>query len=113
MAEERLKAAMQHNNNSASTGNRQRRPAGVPAQAKVMSGISRIPSARVKQPPSAMSGGASRVGQGGGVRKLTGRIVMKKVAEKLPLRYREEVMLQKAHTHGCRRMFWIHIVNNS
>ncbi|KAG0047683.1 hypothetical protein BGZ83_007308 [Gryganskiella cystojenkinii] len=92
-AEERLRAAMQQNNNinnSASSGNRQRRPVGASAKAKVMSGISRIPAARVKQPPSAMSGGASRVGQGGGVRKLAGRIVMKKVAEKLPLRYREE-----------------------
>ncbi|KAG0342773.1 hypothetical protein BG004_005592 [Podila humilis] len=56
---------------------------------------SRIPGGagrgRIPRPvASATAAAPSRVGPSGQVRKLVGRVVMKKVAEKLPLKYRDE-----------------------
>ncbi|KAG0357280.1 hypothetical protein BG005_003767, partial [Podila minutissima] len=47
---------------------------------------------RIPQPvaSSSLSAGPSRVGPGGQVRKLAGKLVMKKMAERLPLKYRDE-----------------------
>ncbi|KAG0038237.1 hypothetical protein BGZ82_000748 [Podila clonocystis] len=46
---------------------------------------------RIPRPvASSSSAGPSRVGPGGQVRKLAGKLVMKKMAERLPLKYRDE-----------------------
>lgn len=50
-----------------------------------------VAASRIPARPNTTSTGPSRVGPGGGVRKLAGRLVMKRMVERLPLRYREEV----------------------
>ncbi|KAF9130357.1 hypothetical protein BGW39_003151 [Mortierella sp. 14UC] len=90
---ERARAAMANLHSSSSqnsggnSGSRLKRPGTVNSAA---AGTSRIPPRRVQgtSRPNNQAG-ASRVGAGG-VRKLTGKLVMKRMAERLPLRYRDE-----------------------
>ncbi|KAK3825888.1 MAG: hypothetical protein J3Q66DRAFT_384988 [Benniella sp.] len=89
--EERLRAALsnhQNTQNSSQSGqNRQRRPVtATVVKGKGVVGASRIPA----RPNTANTMGPSRVGPGGAVRKLGGKLVMKRVIDRLPLRYREE-----------------------
>ncbi|KAF9346841.1 hypothetical protein BGX26_001656 [Mortierella sp. AD094] len=89
---ERMKATMSSlhsshngsNNNSQSLG-RQRRP----GTSTVVKGRG-ITASRIPARSSVQTAAASRVGPGGAVRKLVGRVVMKRMAERLPLRYRDE-----------------------
>ncbi|KAF9088332.1 hypothetical protein BGX23_007433 [Mortierella sp. AD031] len=79
-------------NSSNSHGSRIKRP-GVSMTAAT-AGASRIPPRRVQgtsrvNSNQATAAGASRVGSGG-VRKLAGKLVMKRMADRLPLRYRDE-----------------------
>lgn len=89
--EERLRAALsnhQNTQNSSQNGqSRQRRPTTPTVVKGKVVGASRIPA----RPNTAQTTGPSRVGSGGAVRKLGGRPVMKRVLERLALRYREEV----------------------
>ncbi|KAF9921677.1 hypothetical protein FBU30_008272 [Linnemannia zychae] len=75
--------------NQSSSNSRLKRP-GVSTTAAT--GTSRIPPRRVhgtRPTNQGVNAGPSRVGAGG-VRKLTGKLVMKRMAERLPLRYRDE-----------------------
>ncbi|KAK3838535.1 MAG: hypothetical protein JOS17DRAFT_730427 [Linnemannia elongata] len=73
-----------------SYGSRLKRPGTTTAAA---AGTSRIPPRRVqgtsRSNNQGTNAGASRSGSGG-VRKLAGKLVMKRMAERLPLRYRDE-----------------------
>ncbi|KAF9916797.1 hypothetical protein BX616_002793 [Lobosporangium transversale] len=62
--------------------NRQRRP--------VTNGRATAPASRIPARPKATTPGASRVGNGGAIRKLAGKVNMKRMIERLPLRYRNE-----------------------
>ncbi|KAI7819053.1 hypothetical protein BC939DRAFT_531526 [Gamsiella multidivaricata] len=46
---------------------------------------------RIPARPNSSNAGASRVGAGGAVRKLVRKLIMKRMAERLPLRYRNEL----------------------
>ncbi|KAG0270194.1 hypothetical protein BGZ95_001781 [Linnemannia exigua] len=90
---ERARAAMaslhssSSQNSGGNSGSRLKRPGTVTSAA---AGTSRIPPRRVQGTSRPTNqAGASRVGAGG-VRKLTGKLVMKRMAERLPLRYRDE-----------------------
>ncbi|KAG0314204.1 hypothetical protein BGZ97_009532 [Linnemannia gamsii] len=94
---ERARAAMaslnsggNQNSSGSNHGSRLKRPA---TTTTVTAGTSRIPPRRVQgtsRPGNqGANNGASRVGAGG-VRKLSGKLVMKRMAERLPLRYRDE-----------------------
>ncbi|KAK3843652.1 MAG: hypothetical protein J3R72DRAFT_473906 [Linnemannia gamsii] len=90
---ERARAAMtslhssSSQNSGGNSGSRLKRPGTVTSAAV---GTSRIPPRRVQGTSRPTNqAGASRVGAGG-VRKLTGKLVMKRMAERLPLRYRDE-----------------------
>jgi hypothetical protein len=90
--EERLRAAHSNHHNTQNSNqsgqNRQRRPVtATVVKGKGVVGASRIPA----RPNTANTTGPSRVGPGGAVRKLGGKLVMKRVIDRLPLRYREEV----------------------
>ncbi|KAF9962335.1 hypothetical protein BGZ72_007388 [Mortierella alpina] len=96
---ERVKASMailrssgNNNNNNNNHSNYPKRT-GIPVVTKGrgMAGTSRIPAARNNGArPAGSASGASRVGPGGAVRKLAGKLVMKRVADRLPLKYRDE-----------------------
>ncbi|KAG0228407.1 hypothetical protein BGX31_006576 [Mortierella sp. GBA43] len=90
LEEERLKAALsshQNNQSNHQTGQgRQRQQTLV----TVVKGRG-IPASRIPARPNTTNSGPSRVGPGGAVRKLAGKVVMKRMVERLPLRYREEV----------------------
>jgi hypothetical protein len=97
---ERARAAMaslnsggNQNSSGSNHGSRLKRPA---TTTTVTAGTSRIPPRRVQgtsRPGNqGANNGASRVGAGG-VRKLSGKLVMKRMAERLPLRYRDEVII--------------------
>ncbi|KAF9321052.1 hypothetical protein BG003_003815 [Podila horticola] len=62
-------------------------PGGSGSSAGEGAGRGRIPRPVAS---SSSSAGPSRVGPGGQVRKLAGKLVMKKMAERLPLKYRDE-----------------------
>ncbi|KAF9112511.1 hypothetical protein BGX27_003268 [Mortierella sp. AM989] len=84
---ERMKASMAslHSSHSNQGGGRQKRPGtGIVVKGRGIT-ASRIPA---RSTASATT--ASRVGSGGAVRKLVGKVVMKRMAERLPLRYRDE-----------------------
>ncbi|KAG0298238.1 hypothetical protein BGZ98_000267 [Dissophora globulifera] len=85
---ERIKASLSSLHsasvNSIQDGNRQRR--GITANAR---GRGVAPS-KIPARPNASNAAASRVGPGGAVRKLVGKVVMKRMADRLPLRYRDE-----------------------
>ncbi|KAG0345638.1 hypothetical protein BGZ54_005520, partial [Gamsiella multidivaricata] len=91
---ERIKASLSNPYNShddrtnGRDTSRQRRPGttGVGAGAKGKG----VTASRIPARPNSSIAGASRVGAGGGVRKLVGKLVMKRMAERLPLRYRDE-----------------------
>lgn len=78
-----------------SYGSRLKRPGTTTAAA---AGTSRIPPRRVqgtsRSNNQGTNAGASRSGSGG-VRKLAGKLVMKRMAERLPLRYRDEVIISR------------------
>ncbi|KAF9953886.1 hypothetical protein BGZ70_000070 [Mortierella alpina] len=95
---ERVKASLAmlrssgNNSNGNTHGNYPKRT-GIPVVTKGrgMAGTSRIPAARNNGArPVGSASGASRVGPGGAVRKLAGKMVMKRVADRLPLKYRDE-----------------------
>ncbi|KAF8930434.1 DASH complex subunit dam1 [Dissophora ornata] len=74
------------NSNSGQDGSRQRRP-GTNTNAKANG----VAASRIPARSNTSAASASRVGPGGSVRKLVGKMVMKRMAERLPLRYRDEV----------------------
>ncbi|KAF9432785.1 hypothetical protein BGZ76_010321 [Entomortierella beljakovae] len=88
-AEAERARAMANINNNISNGSsgqdsrRQKRP-GLPIVSKGRG----IPASRISAKPNQTSG-PSRVGPGGAVRKLVSRVVMKRMAERLPLIYRD------------------------
>ncbi|KAI1317967.1 hypothetical protein EDD11_007489 [Mortierella claussenii] len=88
---ERMRASLSSLHNSHNSGNhnsggqdtgRQRRP--------VNKGRGGGTASRIPARPTAAVSRASRVGSGGAVRKLVGKVVMKRMAERLPLKYRDE-----------------------
>jgi hypothetical protein len=90
---ERMEATLSNHYNSRDSndhngrdGGRQRRPA---AGANVRG--RGAPASRIPARPNTSAMGASRVGPGGGVRKMVGKLVMKRMADRLPLKYRDEV----------------------
>ncbi|KAF9148466.1 hypothetical protein BG015_009797 [Linnemannia schmuckeri] len=94
---ERARAAMASLNSGSNQnsignnhGSRLKRPGTTTTAA---GGTSRIPPRRVqgtsRPNQQGANAGASRAGSGG-VRKLAGKLVMKRMAERLPLRYRDE-----------------------
>ncbi|KAF8977142.1 hypothetical protein BGZ46_007614 [Entomortierella lignicola] len=89
---ERMNATMNnHIGSNSSSGQgvgRQRRP-GTSVIAKGRG----VAASRIPARSTTSSAAASRVGPGGAVRKLVSKVVMKRVVERLPLRYRDESML--------------------
>lgn len=71
-------------------------PGGSGSSAGEGAGRGRIPRPVAS---SSSSAGPSRVGPGGQVRKLAGKLVMKKMAERLPLKYRDEVNIKSRSGH--------------
>ncbi|KAG0206831.1 hypothetical protein BGX28_001816 [Mortierella sp. GBA30] len=94
---ERLNASVDNNihnisNQYLQAGTQQKRPGVAPVtKGRMTAGTSRIPAARAKGIQSTnTASGSSRVGPGGAIRKLVGKLVMKRVADRLPLKYRDE-----------------------
>ncbi|KAF8982087.1 hypothetical protein BGZ52_002208 [Haplosporangium bisporale] len=67
-----------------------RAPGGGPGVSGSSTGGARGRIPRPVASSSSSSAGPSRIGPGGQVRKLAGKLVMKKMAERLPLKYRDE-----------------------
>ncbi|KAG0266585.1 hypothetical protein BG011_001774 [Mortierella polycephala] len=72
-----------NNSSFSSSGMRLKRPNVVNGR----TGASKIPKMTGAQ---AATSGPSRVGPGGAIRRMTGKLVMKRMADRLPLKYRDE-----------------------
>ncbi|KAG0094922.1 hypothetical protein BGZ93_006551 [Podila epicladia] len=101
LEEERQEAERAHAAEAAAvaTSSKLQKPRVVASKAKAPGGSGSsaggggVGRGRIPRPvasTSSSSAGPSRVGPGGQVRKLAGKLVMKKMAERLPLKYRDE-----------------------
>ncbi|KAF9985532.1 hypothetical protein BGZ65_010622 [Modicella reniformis] len=109
LEQERLKASLSshQSNQSNHYGGQDRQRRHIPATVTKGKGVVRVSASRIPARPNTPAAGPSRVGAGGAVRKLTGKLVMKRMVERLPLRYREEA--HRVPIEGIMRSLSEHI----